>query len=52
MIAFGGPDRRTAFVTTATTGLDEATLAAQPHAGAIFAFRVEVPGVPEHDFAG
>lgn len=52
MIAFGGPDRRTAFVTTATTGLDETALAAQPKAGGIFAFRVDVPGVPEFDFQG
>jgi sugar lactone lactonase YvrE len=52
MIAFGGPDRRTAFVTTATTGLDEPALAAQPQAGGIFAFRVDVPGVPEFDFRG
>jgi sugar lactone lactonase YvrE len=52
MIAFGGPDRRTAFVTTATTGLDETALAAQPQAGGIFTFRVDVPGVPEFDFGG
>ena len=52
MIAFGGADRRTAFVTTARTGLDEATLADQPHSGGIFSFRVDVPGVPEWPFAG
>lgn len=52
MIAFGGPDRRTAFVTTATTGLDEPALATQPQAGGIFTFRVDVPGVPEFDFGG
>lgn len=51
MIAFGGDDLRTAFVTTARTGLDAAALEAQPHAGGIFAFRVETPGLAEHPFA-
>jgi sugar lactone lactonase YvrE len=52
MIAFGGEDGRTAFVTSATTGLDDAALATQPHAGGVFAFRVDVPGVVESAFAG
>ncbi len=52
MIAFGGDDLRTAFVTTARSGLTEAELAAQPLAGAIFSFRVPVAGVPETPFAG
>lgn len=47
MIAFGGADRRIAFVTSARTGLSTADLAAQPSAGGIFAFRVDIPGVPE-----
>jgi sugar lactone lactonase YvrE len=47
MIAFGGADGCTAFVTTARTGLSEAELAEQPGAGGVFSFRVEVPGVPE-----
>lgn len=50
MIAFGGRDRRTAYVTTARVGLDEATLAAQPLSGGIFSFEVEVAGVPEWPF--
>lgn len=50
MIAFGGRDRRTAYVTTARVGLDEAALAAQPLSGGIFSFEVEVPGVPEWPF--
>jgi len=50
MIVFGGDDGRTAFVTTARIGLDETALAAQPHAGDIFSFRVDVPGVPEWPF--
>jgi sugar lactone lactonase YvrE len=52
MIAFGGDDLRTAYVTSARTGLSAEALAAQPHAGAIFSFRVAVPGVPEWPFAG
>jgi sugar lactone lactonase YvrE len=45
-IAFGGADLRTAFVTTARIGLSEAELADQPLAGGLFAFDVEVPGLP------
>lgn len=52
MIAFGGEDGRTAFVTSATTGLDAAALADQPDAGGMFAFRVDVPGAAEFAFAG
>ena len=43
-LAFGGPDLRTAYVTTARAGLSAAELAAQPLAGGLFSFRVEVPG--------
>lgn len=47
MIAFGGADRRTAYVTSARTGLSGQELEAMPLSGAIFTFRVDVPGVPE-----
>jgi sugar lactone lactonase YvrE len=50
MIAFGGDDRRTAYVTSARSGLGAEALAAAPLSGAIFSFRVEVPGVPEWEF--
>ncbi len=50
MIAFGGSDRRTAYVTSARVGLDQAALEAQPHAGAIFSFQVDVAGMVEHPF--
>lgn len=50
MIAFGGADRRTAYVTTARSGLSEDALAAAPLSGAILSFRVDVPGVPEWPF--
>lgn len=52
MIAFGGVDRKTAFVTSARTGLCEAELSQQPHAGDVFAFRVGVPGAAEFAFGG
>lgn len=52
MIAFGGDDLMTAFVTSATTGLAADAPAAQPEAGGVFAFRVDVPGLPENPFAG
>lgn len=52
MIAFGGPGLRTAFVTTARSGLSAEELAHQPDAGAIFSFQVDVPGIAETPFAG
>lgn len=52
MIAFGGADHRTAYVTSARIGLSDIQLAQQPLAGAVFSFRVDVPGVPEWAFAG
>lgn len=52
MIAFGGDDRRTAYVTTAREGLTDQELAANPGSGGIFSFRVDVPGLPETPFAG
>jgi sugar lactone lactonase YvrE len=52
MIAFGGPDLRTAYVTSARAALSDADLATQPHAGALFSFPVDVPGLPEVPFPG
>lgn len=43
-LAFGGSDLRTAFVTTAKVGLDDAALADQPAAGGLFAFDAPAPG--------
>ncbi|RIA46595.1 sugar lactone lactonase YvrE [Hephaestia caeni] len=45
-IALGGPDLKTAYATTAAKGLSEDELARQPLAGGLFAFTVEIPGVP------
>ena len=43
-VALGGPELRTAFVTTARIGLTEEELKAQPEAGNVFAFGAETPG--------
>lgn len=45
-IAFGGAGLRTAYATTARKGLSAAALAAQPHAGDLFAFDAGVAGMP------
>lgn len=50
MIAFGGPDLRTAFVTSAGKNLTDEERLGQPHAGGIFSFRVETPGLIQRDF--
>jgi xylono-1,5-lactonase len=49
-VAFGGEDMRTVFVTTARKGMSEEALAAHPLAGGVFAFRVDVPGLPQQQF--
>ena len=43
-IAFGGADHKTVYATTARKGLDAAALTAQPLAGGLFRFAVDVPG--------
>jgi sugar lactone lactonase YvrE len=50
-IAFGGPDLRTAFATTARQGLSPDQLAEQPLAGNLFAFEVETPGLPSAEIS-
>jgi sugar lactone lactonase YvrE len=45
-IAFGGPDLRTAYVTTAWKGLTPQQCAAQPLAGDLFSFDAPAPGQP------
>jgi sugar lactone lactonase YvrE len=47
MIAFGGGDLRTMYITTAREGTSAADLVSEPFAGGIFACRVEVPGLAE-----
>ena len=48
--AFGGANLDRLFVTSARTGLDAGALAAEPHAGALFAFNVGVRGIPDTPF--
>lgn len=45
-IAFGGPDLRTVFATSARQGMSADALARSPQSGDLFSFQVEVPGVP------
>jgi sugar lactone lactonase YvrE len=45
-LAFGGPDLRDVYATTAAKGLDADALAKQPEAGNLFAFRADVAGQP------
>lgn len=52
MIALGGADLCTAFVTSAGKDLSDDTRAAQPHAGGLFTFRVDVPGIVQPGFGG
>jgi D-xylonolactonase len=51
-VAFGGAGLRTLFITSAAYGLSAEVLAAEPHAGGIFAVDVGVAGVPSTAFAG
>lgn len=48
MPAFGDPDLKTLFVTSAREGRPPAELAAQPWAGCVLRLRLEVPGLPAH----
>jgi sugar lactone lactonase YvrE len=50
MMAFGGPDYRTLYITTGRGALDPAALAKDPWAGGILAMTVDVPGLPEPRF--
>jgi len=52
MCAFGGPDLRTLYVTTARRNRPDDELARLPQSGGIFALPVDVPGLPEPVFAG
>ena len=52
MIALGGADLCTAFVTSAGKDLSDGDRAAQPHAGGLFTFRVDVPGIVQPGFGG
>lgn len=51
-LAFGGPDLRTAYVTTAKLHLAAEARASQPMAGHLFCFAVDTPGLPQAVFDG
>jgi len=50
--AFGGPELRTLYVTTAAKGLDAEARAAAPLAGGLFEIPMDVAGLPAHRFGG
>jgi sugar lactone lactonase YvrE len=50
--AFGGPDLRDLYITTAWRGMDTAVRASQPHAGSLFRVRTGARGKPVHRFDG
>ncbi|CDG38396.1 MULTISPECIES: SMP-30/gluconolactonase/LRE family protein [Asaia] len=50
-VAFGGDDRKTAYVTSARQGLSDAVLARYPHSGSLFTFRADKAGLPQHRIA-
>ncbi|MEM7639280.1 MAG: SMP-30/gluconolactonase/LRE family protein [Pseudomonadota bacterium] len=49
-LAFGGPDLKTLYITSARVGLSDAALDRQPMAGSLFAIDVDVPGQPVAEF--
>jgi L-arabinonolactonase len=49
---FGGPNLKLVYVTSASIHLSDRELAEQPHAGGLFVFETEVPGLPETPFQG
>jgi sugar lactone lactonase YvrE len=51
-IAFGGPDLRTLYVTSATHGRAKAELAQYPASGKVLAFTVDVPGLAMPEYRG
>ena len=50
MPCFGGDDLKTLFITTSRQGRSPQELALYPQAGCVFAMRVEVAGLPVHEF--
>jgi sugar lactone lactonase YvrE len=52
MPAFGGPDLRTLFVTSARQQREPEELERLPQSGGLFTMRTDVPGLPEPAFAG
>jgi sugar lactone lactonase YvrE len=52
MLAFGGRDLRTLYITTAREGMNSEELEREPLAGGLFAVEIDIPGLAEPRFAG
>jgi sugar lactone lactonase YvrE len=50
MPCFGGDDLKTLFITTSRQGRSPQELEQYPQAGCVFAMRVDVAGLPVHEF--
>jgi len=50
-IAFGGPDLKTVYATTAAKGLSAEDLQQQPLAGGLFTFRTDIAGLPQNEIS-
>ena len=50
--AFGGPDLKTLYITTARTGLTDRQLEDEPLAGGLFAVALDIAGLPANRFRG
>jgi L-arabinonolactonase len=50
-VAFGGPNLDLLYVTSARQGLSTDTLAAQPHAGDVFVYQLDIKGLADSRFA-
>lgn len=51
-LAFGGPDLKTLFITSARIRLPSRVLAEAPFSGGLFRLPVDVPGLPASEFGG
>jgi sugar lactone lactonase YvrE len=51
-LAFGGPDLRTLYVTSASKGRPKEELAQYPHSGKVLSFAVDVPGIEMAEYRG
>ena len=45
--AFGGPDLKTLYITSASKTLSAEALAKEPHAGSVFSIELDIAGMPE-----
>ena len=50
--AFGGPDFRTLYITSAADGLSPQQLEREPLAGGLFALEIDIAGMPANQFRG